>query len=84
MTELIHDCPKSGFACPDCNEQEKLTYRIKPDEYVCGACGLVSTVNEVVAHSKELWGEHIENRIKHNLTPTGGSSPDPATRRLED
>lgn len=51
---LAHDCPEAGFSCPGCNGQENLHYRIDRDEYVCGECGLVSTVNEVVEHSREL------------------------------
>ncbi len=54
MIPLEHSCPESGFSCPDCGEVEKLKYRIRQDEYVCGACGVVSTVYEVVAHSREL------------------------------
>ena len=54
-------CPDTGFSCPGCDECEILTYRIKPDEYVCGVCGLVSTVNECVAHYQELKrGESLE------------------------
>ncbi len=51
---LAHDCPETGYSCPGCDEQENLHYRIDRDEYVCGACGMVSTVNEVVEHSREL------------------------------
>lgn len=51
---LAHNCPESGYSCPGCDEQENLHYRIDRDEYACGACGLVSTVNEVVARAREL------------------------------
>jgi transcription initiation factor TFIIIB Brf1 subunit/transcription initiation factor TFIIB len=53
-------CPESGFACPGCDEKELLTYRIKADEYVCGVCGLVSTVNEVVEHGRELRNQQVK------------------------
>lgn len=52
--ELKHSCPESGYSCPGCDEREKLKYQINHDQYACGACGLVSTVNEVVEHSREL------------------------------
>lgn len=47
-------CPEVGYSCPCCDKSEFLNYRIKQDEYVCNDCGLVSTVNEVVEHGREL------------------------------
>jgi ribosomal protein S27AE len=60
VTPQTSACPETGHSCPGCDKSELLAYRIKADEYTCGDCGLVSSVNEVVEHSRELRRKRIE------------------------
>lgn len=40
--------------CPGCDTAQRLSYEALTDEMTCWHCGLVSTINEVRAHYKEL------------------------------